>query len=50
MGSGALLYAGVVALMAAVSVFGRTPARRRNAREVLALLLIRSRTSRNWAG
>lgn len=36
---GGLLYAGTLTILAAVSVYGRTPARRRNARTTLALLV-----------
>ncbi|MEV4109073.1 hypothetical protein [Nonomuraea sp. NPDC049695] len=36
---GGLLYAGTLTILAAVSVYGRTPSRRRNARATLALLV-----------
>jgi hypothetical protein len=40
-GAASLLYAGTVAAVTLLALLGRTPARRRNARDVLAILLRR---------
>ena len=46
-GAGGVLYGGTIAVLAAVSVFARTPTRRRDARATLALLLPRVTDSNN---
>ncbi|WP_433376340.1 hypothetical protein [Streptosporangium sp. CA-115845] len=46
LGAGGLLYGIVLAVLAAVSVFARTPTRRRDARATLTLLLRRPPSQR----